>query len=525
VRFVLPFAADFSFTGRIQSLGNLMLNGLFAGSGYVIAAVFVAALVLLRVAKSERRVIALVLATFMIATVTLAYTPGPDASGALKTASLAFKLALFADVVAVISLIGFGIFRVLLPTLRFASPRILQDVVVSVAHIAWIMVFLRMAFDWDFASVIATSAVLTAVIGFSMQDTLGNILGGLAIQLDQSIHKGDWIKVDDLVGKVVETRWRYTAVETRNWETVLIPNSALMKNRFMVLGRREGEPVQWRRWVWFNVDFRTPPAKVIETVNTAIRSADIARVSKRPDPNCVLMDFTESYGRYALRYWLTDLAVDDPTDSEVRAHIYVALQRASIPLSIPAHAIFVTQETAERKTSKATQIHVQRRVALQHVELFKLLNQEELDHIADHLIPAPFAKGDVITRQGAEAHWLYILLEGQAEVTLEKDGESLKISELGPGSVFGEMGLMTGERRASTVIARTDVECFRLDKESFTSILKARPELAEGFSHILAKRRADLDAAAGNFDEERRKKLLVHSQQDILGKIRNLFGL
>ena len=501
------------------------LDSLFPGSGYVIAAVFMTALVLLRLARSERKVIVLVLATFVIATTTLHYAIGPEASGALKTASLAYKLALFADIVAVISLIGFGIFRVLLPALKFTSPRILQDVVVSVAHIAWIMIFLRKAFDWDFASVIATSAVLTAVIGFSMQDTLGNILGGLAIQLDQSIHKGDWIKVDDIIGRVVETRWRYTAVETRNWETVLIPNSALMKNKFIVLGRREGEPVLWRRWVWFNVDFRATPARVIDTVNTAIRAADIPRVSKRPEPNCVLMDFGESYGRYALRYWLNDLAVDDPTDSEVRAHIFVALQRANIPLSMPAHAIFVTQDTAERKSSKATQIHVQRRVALQHVELFKLLNQEELDHIADHLVPAPFAKGDVITRQGAEAHWLYILIDGFAEVLLEKEGESLKISELGPGSVFGEMGLMTGERRASTVVARTDVECFRLDKESFTTILKARPELAEGFSHILAKRRADLDAAAGNFDEERRKKQLVHSQQDILGKIRNLFGL
>ena len=79
----------------------------------------------------------------------------------------------------------------------------------------------------------------------------------------------------------------------------------------------------------------------------AIRAADIQRVAKKPEPNCILMDFTDSYGRYALRYWLTDLAVDDPTDSEVRAHIYAALYRAAIPLSIPAHAIFVTEDDAQ----------------------------------------------------------------------------------------------------------------------------------------------------------------------------------
>jgi len=47
------------------------------------------------------------------------------------------------------------------------------------------------------------------------------------------------------------------------------------------------------------------------------------------------MEFKESYASYAVRYWLTDLAVDDPTNSIVRTRIYFALRRAGIPLSIP----------------------------------------------------------------------------------------------------------------------------------------------------------------------------------------------
>ena len=500
------------------------MDVLFNGSGYVAGAIVVMTLILLRLAHTDRRVLALLLGIFIAAAATLEFATGPG-GGILQAASLVFRMALYVELVATISLLGFAVFRVLLPLVRIASPRILQDVVVAVGHIIWTMIFLRMAFGWDFASVIATSAVLTAVIGFSMQDTLGNILGGLAIQLDQSIHQGDWIKVDDVVGKVIETRWRCTTIETRNWETVVIPNSVLMKNKFTVLGRRTGEPVQWRRWVWFNVDFRTAPTKVIDTINAAIRGADIPRVAKTPAPNCILMDFSESWGRYALRYWLTDLAVDDPTDSDIRAHIYVALQRANIPLSMPAHAVFVTQETDERKTTKMTQLLNQRRIALQHVELFRSLKPEELNHLVEHLVPSPFTKGDVMTQQGAQAHWLYILVDGRAEVLVEKDGEKRKVSELGPGSVFGEMGLMTGEPRASTVIALTDVECYRLDKESFKSILVSRPELAEGFAHILAHRRADLDVALGNLDEEKRKKQVANSQEDILGKIRHLFGI
>ena len=67
-----------------------------------------------------------------------------------------------------------------------------------------------------------------------------------------------------------------------------------------------------------------------------------------PAPNCILMDFKESYCLYAARYWLTDLAKDDPTDSLVRSRIYFALQRAGIPLSVPALTAFVEEHDQER---------------------------------------------------------------------------------------------------------------------------------------------------------------------------------
>ena len=111
--------------------------------------------------------------------------------------------------------------------------------------------------------------MLTAVIGLSLQDTLGNILSGLALQTDDTIHVGDWVKVGEVTGRVVDIRWRYTAVETRNWETAIIPNSFLVKNQVLVLGRRTGQPTQLRRWVWFNVDFRFPPTEVIRAVDDA----------------------------------------------------------------------------------------------------------------------------------------------------------------------------------------------------------------------------------------------------------------
>ena len=235
-----------------------------------------------------------------------------------ETRLAALVLATF----AFIGLTATFLFAVALPRLRVHVPRIVQDVFVAGSSlIAFFMLASRAGIN--LSGLIATSAVLTAVIGLAFQDTLGNVVGGLAIQLDESVSLGDWIKVGDVVGRVTEIRWRYTAIETRNWETVILPNSMMVKGEVIVLGRREGQPIQLRRWVYFNVDFRYSPNDVLRVVEEAICSdARIERVASSPAPNCVLMDLTDSYGKYALRYWLTDLATDDPTDGVIRMRIY-----------------------------------------------------------------------------------------------------------------------------------------------------------------------------------------------------------
>lgn len=427
--------------------------------------------------------------------------------------------------VAVIRLCGMFVFRLLLPLGHLQPPRILEDILIFIAYLGWGFVRLHNA-GLDLSGIITTSAVITAVLAFSMQDTLGNILGGLALQLDNSVEVGDWIKVDDVVGKVVDINWRHTAVETRNWETVIVPNSQLMKAKFSVLGRHSEDPVQQRRWVWFNVAYQVPPSRVIETVQNAVRTADIRNVASQPLPNCVLMDFDASYGRYALRYWLTDLLHDDGTDSEVRDHVYAALQRAGIRFAIPEHSIHMISETEERELHKQTKRIQERITALHKIDLFNSFREDELLAVAQGLKYAPFAKGDIITHQGAIAHWLYMLTEGEAEVYLETPGQPRrKLSTFLPGNYFGEMGLMTGAPRTATVIATTDAECYQLDKATFETILKNRPELAEEISRTLVSRRFGLDSLQHDMDTDTREQQMSQQHLDMLSKISKFFGL
>jgi CRP-like cAMP-binding protein/small-conductance mechanosensitive channel len=392
----------------------------------------------------------------------------------------------------VIRLVGLTFFRLFLSALRLEPPRILEDVVVFVAYLAWGMVRLRYA-GLDLSSLVTTSAVITAVAAFSMQDTLGNILSGIALQLDDSLDLGQWVKLGDISGKVLQIGWRSTLIETRNGEMVVVPNGWLMKNSFQIIGKRfNGGQLQWRRWVWFDLSWDHPPARVIERMQLAMQQAAIQGVAATPEPQAVLMETRDGIARYALRYWLTDFARDDPTDSAVRAHVITALLRHGMPLAADLHNVLMTKENDKTVAVRQEQDLMRRVNALKGVSLFASVTDEELHQLATHLRFAPFESGDVISRQGAVAHWLYVLAQGEVEVWHDFDTDKRHLlGRLSSGSFFGEMGLMTGAPRSATIVASGYVECYRLDREGFEAILTARPALADTISAVLAQRLAE----------------------------------
>jgi CRP-like cAMP-binding protein len=129
----------------------------------------------------------------------------------------------------------------------------------------------------------------------------------------------------------------------------------------------------------------------------------------------------------------------------------------------------------------------------------------------------------VITRQGAVAHWLYLLIAGEVDVWLDAaEAPRRRVATLGPGTVFGEMGMMTGEPRRASVTARTDVQCYRLDKAGFEEILRARPAIAEGVSRVLAARASGLRHA---LEEARPGNVPRLHPDSLLARIRGFFGL
>ena len=102
-------------------------------------------------------------------------------------------------------------------------PSILQDTIV-------LGLFLAVATVKFHEQLALTSAVGAAVVGFALQDTLGNAFAGLAIQIDRPFRVGHWITVGVFEGLVTEITWRATKLRTKTGNLVVVPNNVISKD-------------------------------------------------------------------------------------------------------------------------------------------------------------------------------------------------------------------------------------------------------------------------------------------------------
>jgi CRP-like cAMP-binding protein len=209
----------------------------------------------------------------------------------------------------------------------------------------------------------------------------------------------------------------------------------------------------------------------------------------------------------------------------VRIHLFASLQRAGIRVAetqTTVHAVAKDVAHAENVRQRELQ---RRLIMLRQVDLLAPLSDEEKNFVADRLQYAPFARGDVITKQGSVAHWLYVIAFGEAEVRFEQPGRAPRVlGMVRAGQFFGEMGLLAGESRNATVVAKTDVECYRLDRASFQALLLARPELADEVSKVVAARKPDLEMARSEAAQAQASPT-EPVEPALLERIQRFFGL
>ena len=402
-------------------------------------------------------------------------------------------------------------------------PKIFRDIGQGLVYTAAVLITLRSA-GAQLDALLTTSALLTAVIGLSLQDTLGNLFAGLSIQAQNPFEVGDWIQYDNEendIGKVIEINWRATKVLTLDDVEIIIPNGPLARAPI----RNFTKPTSMsRRSLFVVVPFGEPPHRVQDVILDGLHHTP--GVLRRPAPSVVTADFEERGVRYWIRFYTDDFERREFTDSLARDRIWYSLRRASIPMAIPVAELELHQDDELHRSAALKQARERRLRALEGVDFLDALSDEQLDELASSCRERPYAPGETIIAQGEDGDELFIVQRGEVEVLLDADGESVEVARLGPGSFFGEMSLMTGQPRMATVRTQRETQVLVVSKAAFAKVLDASPELAERISDVLASRRAQLDSASSKHSAARATtKATDASRNELLHRIKEFFSL
>ncbi len=394
-------------------------------------------------------------------------------------------------------------------------PKIVRDVVQGVVYVGVILLALRLA-GVQISSLLVTSALFTAVIGLALQETLGNIISGLTLQVQQPFEVGDWIQFNNderQIGEVIEINWRATKLLTLDRAEVTVPNGLLAKNSLATFTKPTHIA---RRSVYFAAPYATPPRRVHEAVMAAVK--DVPGVVSDPPPTLVTFKFLENATiQYWLRYFITDFSRRDIVDGAVRDRVWYALERADIAYPLPLSGLYFHEsDSAEDERLREAEAIEQ---ALKTIHLFEPLDDIERHVLASSMGRRLFAPGEVIVREGEEGEELFIVRAGTVAVTVS----GAEVARMSSGNFFGEMSLLTGAARAATVLAVSEVEVYVMGRAVFQRLLSSHPELAEDVSAVLATRQTELEQV--KLSREARQQRVAERSSQILTQIRKIFSL
>ena len=423
--------------------------------------------------------------------------------------------------VAAFALFLFGVIRLVLEGIDALTRRrkvhfssIFKDLMMLLLWFVVVMAVLYTDFGVEPATILTTSTVFAAVLGFALQETLGNVFSGLSLSIGRPFNPGDWIRSGEHVGRVKGIAWRATTIVTRANERLEVPNSVIAKEP--LYNYTTGHVCDELK---VGIGYAVPPNHVREVILTLLR--DVPQVLREPPPEVLAWNYSDFAVDYRIKYSIADYGVLEHVRDRVASGLWYALRRHSIEIPFPMRTVHL-HDAREREEDKADADFERELMAdLRQVDWLRGLSDEELRLLVPSVEVRQFGAGEMLIREGEQGDSMFILRSGTAEIFVHTaDGKNLHVGNYARGDFTGEMALMTGDPRTASVRATTDLEVIEMDREGFTQLFKEHPDLAAGIGEIIAARNekrlamiSSADATDGNRGPHRW----------VLAKMRELF--
>jgi small-conductance mechanosensitive channel/CRP-like cAMP-binding protein len=443
------------------------------GLALIVATLVVRALTVNRLIHRKLRLSLLLFAAYAI--VNVALDKYPMAAGTIAQLRALERLVLAGGLINLIVVVAINPWRVDRVPERF--PNIVQDTITICVFLAFGVFVMQEQF-------LAISAVGGFVVGFALQDTLGNLFAGLAIESEKPFHVGHWITVGQFEGRVTEITWRATRLHTKTGNFVVVPNNIISKEAII----NYSEPaLPTRLQVEVGVGYGVPPNDVKAAMTAAM--AEVAGILKEPSPEVLAVAFADSAITYRVRFWIDDYSKDQLAIDRVLTALYYVLRRHGYEIPYPMQVQYIRKEVRARTADHTALLeHVVRQIDM----LAPLTAKERSDLVAasaDRL----FGAGETVVRQGQAGDSMFVIGKGRVRVTIGPAHQ--EVATTAAGGYFGEMSLLTGDPRTADVSAIEDCHLLEISADTFRRICLANPQVVEKVAAVVEARRAGLEQA------------------------------
>ena len=398
-------------------------------------------------------------------------------------------------------------------------PNFLREVIGGIIFLVTLLLVLSYGYhaETQLTGILAGSGVVAIVLGFAGQNFFANIIGGVSIQLNRPYKVGDWLKVGDTYAEVREINWRSTRLCTNDAITLDIPNNEMVSHAIVNLSYPNRAHFMRLQMA---AEYGAPPNRVKDALMRA--TIQVPGVEKDPPPQIFVSEYGDSGIIYQIKFTMTTHAGYYEVRDAIYTNAWYEFRRRKITIPFPQRTLHIDR----KPTRLADEGHREARQILRGEPIFECLNDAQLGEMVKEARLNQFGRGERVIQEGADGDSMFVLLRGTAEVSVSGNGSSIPVATLSAGDCFGEMSLLTGERRTATVRAETDCHVMEIGKPVMADILRQAPDCLERLSELLAKRKMEnegvLKEAASQAQNQTKQREYTAS---FLNRLRTFFEL
>ena len=363
-------------------------------------------------------------------------------------------------------------------------PPFLLDISEWFIMLVVILATIRLVFGVELTGLLVTSTVASAIIGLALQDTLGNLISGISLQIEAPFAVDDWVEIDDVEGIIVRQNWRTLTLLTREDHRVVLTNSGVAQSKIINYSRPTNRQIQT---VYLTLSESYSPNLVKNVLIEAVTGLEEIRLHPKLRSHVVSMQ--DGCVTYGLSFWLEDYSDKVIARDKVLTRAWFTLHRAGIHIPDPTgdFKMKMVPENAPQLAHESQQ--EQSFLAMQALEWLDVLSESQLRQLANRAAVSVYTTGERLVQQGEPGDSLFIINKGSVSVYVRSaDGRSVYANQLNAGDFFGEMSLLTGETRSASIRANEETEVIIIDKEAFANVLTQDPTILERFVAALERR-------------------------------------